>query len=327
MKILITGATGFLGSHLTRRMLDGGHQVRILCRPTSSLARLRGLVVEKFIGDVTDPVTLPAAIDNCDWVIHAAANMNYWRGEEDWQMKVNVVGTRNVARTAREAGVKRFLHVSSVAAIGIPTDSEPATEQFEFNLEGSGLAYHLSKHRAEMEVLDEVSLGLDAVIANPASIQGHQRTIALINSVRRRPIVPCFSGGNCIVDVEDVVEGIAAALTRGKSGERYILGGENLTFRQFGQKAAHALHLRRRFVAIPPIATALGSAILEPWARLRNRPPKLSHMVHYCANRFQYFDSTKAREALGYTPRDVDTILAETLAATECSQLSHATSN
>jgi dihydroflavonol-4-reductase len=327
MKVLITGATGFLGSFLTRRMLAGRHQVRALCRRSSSLQRLRDVPIEACIGDVTDPKSLPAAIEGCDWVIHAAANVRYWRGEEDWQMKVNVEGSRNVARAAREAGVKRLLHVSSVAAIGLPTDRQPANEQFTFNLEKSGLTYHVSKRRAEIAVLEEVAFGLDAVIVNPASIQGRSRTIGLFNSVKRSPVVPCFSGGNCIVDVEDVADGIMSALERGQRGERYILGGENLTFRELGEKAANALQLNRKFVSIPAAATGLAAAVLEPWARMRGTIPKMTHMIHYCANRFQYFDSSKARAALGYRPRDVDTILAETIGTEECSLAHHAARN
>lgn len=316
MTTLITGATGFVGSHLTKRMIAEGHSVRILCRAASSNARLAGLNIEKYVGDVTDYESVRAAISDCEFVIHAAADLSYWSGGEDRQMRVNVDGTRNVARAAREAGVKRLLHVSSVAAIGIPTGPcQPANEQFVFNLENSGLTYHISKRRAEEEVLAEVARGLDAVIVNPASIQGRERTIALMNSVRRSPFVPCFSGGNCIVDVEDVVHGITAALASGERGQRYILGGENLTFRDLSEKAAKALDLRRRFVSIPPIATKLGAALLEPLARVRNRPPKITYMIHYCANRFQYFDSTKARQRFGYAPRDVNAILKECLSS------------
>jgi len=312
MKVLITGATGFLGSHLCQRMVEEGYQVRILCRPTSSFSRLARLPLEKCIGDVTDIKTVENAVRGSNYVIHAAANMNYWRGDEERQMKVNVEGTRNVAATARESGVTRLLHVSSVAAVGLPVDPQcPAGEDFPFNLENSGLTYHISKRRAEECVLAEVARGLDAVIVNPASIQGRNRTAGLLRSVRRRAFVPCFSGGNCIVDVQDVVEGIVAGLRRGEKGQRYILGGENLTFRMLGEKAASALSLKRRFVTIPPIVTGLCATILEPWGRMRNRPPKMTYMMHYCANRFQYFDSGKARKHLGYAPRDVDAILAE----------------
>jgi dihydroflavonol-4-reductase len=314
MRVLITGATGFLGSHLCERMVAQGHKVRILCRPTSSFDRLAKLPFEKVVGDITDPKIVQAAVKDCECVIHAAANLNYWRTEEDWQMKVNIEGTRHVAHASREAGAKRLLHVSSAAAIGVTANpQQPANEDFPFNLERSGLTYHISKRRAEDEVLAEVARGLDAVIVNPASIQGQQRSAALMRSVRRTPIVPCFSGGNCIVDVKDVVEGIVAALRRGEKGQRYILGGENLTFRMLSEKAAKALNLKRRFVTIPRVVTGLSAAILEPWARIRNKPPKMTYMIHYCANRFQYFDSGKARKNLGFVSRDVDTILAEYL--------------
>jgi len=317
MRVLITGATGFLGSHLCPRMVEDGYQVRILCRATSSpssLDSLAKLPLEKCLGDVTDRKAVAAAVRGCDYVIHAAANMDYWRGGEDWQMKVNVEGTRNVAIAAREAGVARLLHVSSVAAVGLTDDPRrPADEDFHFNLENSRLTYHISKRRAEDNVIAEVTRGLDAVIVNPASVQGSKRTEGLLRSVRSRPVVPCFSGGNCIVDVKDVVEGIVAALRRGERGQRYILGGENLTFRMLSEKAARAMNLKRRFVTIPPVVTGLAAAILEPWARMRNRAPKMSYMIHYCANRFQYFDSGRARRILGYVPRDVDTILAEYL--------------
>ncbi len=159
----------------------------------------------------------------------------------------------------------------------------------------------------------EVSRGLNAVILNPASITGPHRIAGLVKSVRRTPIVPCFAGGNCVVHVEDVVDGVRMALERGKIGQRYILGGENLTFRAMGEKAAKALNLRRRFVAIPRVVTGLAAMVLEPWARLRNRPPKIAYMVHYCANRFQYYDFSKARKALNYAPRDFDAILEEAL--------------
>jgi len=314
MRVLITGATGFLGSRLCPRMIEEGYQVRILCRSTSSPSSLAKLRLEKCLGDVTDMKAVSDAVRGTDYVIHAAANMNYWRQNEGRQMKVNVEGTRNVAVAAREAGVTRLLHVSSVAAVGLPVNPQrPADEDFHFNLEDSGLTYHISKRRAEDNVLAEVTRGLDAVIVNPGSIQGSMRTAGLLQSVRSKPVVPCFSGGNCIVDVKDVVEGIVAALQRGEKGQRYILGGENLTFRMLSEKAARAMDLKRRFVTIPPVITSLAATILEPWARMTNRPPKMSYMIHYCANRFQYFDSGRARRTLGYIPRDVDTILAEYL--------------
>jgi dihydroflavonol-4-reductase len=313
MRVLITGGTGFLGSHLCTRMVAVGYTVRILCRPTSSLTRLAGLPLQVVKGDITDAKSVRVAVAGCEYVIHSAANLNYWKGQEDWQMRVNVEGTRLIARAARDEGVKRLLHISSVAAVGITTDPrQAADENFPFNLENSGLTYHISKRRAEESVLAEVDRGLDAVVVNPASIQGLQRTRGLLRSVRRFPVVPCFSGGNCIVHAEDVVQGVLAALERGETGQRYILGGENLSFRALSEKAATAMALHRRFVTIPPTITKVAS-LLESVSRFRSRRPWMTHMIHYCANRFQYFDSTKARDCLGYAPRDVDSILQECL--------------
>src|SRR5260370_22825834 len=173
--------------------------------------------------------------------------------------------TRPGARAPREAGAKRVSHVGYAAASGVTANpQQPANEDFPFNLERSGLTYHISKRRAEDGVRAEVARGLDAVIVNPASIQGQQRSAALMRSVRRTAIGPCFSGGNCIVHVEDVVQGILAALARGENGQRYILGGENLTFRTLGEKAAKAMNIRPRFIFSPSDDTAKGEALVRP---------------------------------------------------------------
>jgi dihydroflavonol-4-reductase len=227
---------------------------------------------------------------------------------------VNVEGAINVVKACKAESVKRLLHVSSVAAVGLPDSPQlPANENFEFNLQNSGLIYHISKRRGEAEVMREVASGLNAIIVNPASVTDANRIEGLFASVRRFPVVPCFSGGNCVVHVTDVVEGIIAALERGRVGHRYILGGENLTFRAMGKKAAKALNLSRMFVLIPPIVTGLAAAVLEPLARRRNSPPKVSHMVHYCANRFMFYDSNKAHLELNYRPRNFDAILMDAL--------------
>lgn len=112
------------------------------------------------------------------------------------------------------------------------------------------------------------------------------------------------------MDVQDVVEGILAAIVHGEIGQRYILGGQNLTFRALAEKAAEALRVRRLIVSVPPFLTRVSAAVWEPWARWKHTRPKITYMIHYCANRFQYFDSTKARKAFGYAPRDVNAILA-----------------
>ena len=318
MRVLITGATGFVGSHLCRRMVAEGHEVRVLCRPSSDTGAIDGLPIERVVGDVTDYASVEKAVSDRQWVVHAAAHIDTWRRLAAEQTRVNVDGTAHVARACREAGVGRLLHVSSVAAIGIPTSAVAADEDFRFDVDPR-LTYHWSKRAAEEVVAAEVAHGLDAVIVNPASIFGphgrRYRGAEMVAKVRRGPVVPCFGGGICVVHVTDVVAGIVAALHRGSTGQRYILGGENVTFRALAERAARAMRLRRRVVTVPPLVTATAAAVQESWGRLVNRRPRITWATHHCAGRYHFYDSTRARSILGYAPRPFDAILAECLAS------------
>lgn len=323
MRVLITGGTGFLGSHLCRRMVKDGHAVRVLCRTTSAAEPLAGLPVERVLGDVTEPSSVIRAVKDQDWVIHAAASLSYWGRDAAWQRQVNVDGTRHVVQACLKHGVQRLLHVSSVAAVGIPDDpTRPANEDFPFNLQDSGLCYHVSKRQAEDAVLAGVAQGLDAVIVNPASIFGphgrRYRGAEMFRKVSPSWLVPYFTGGLCAVNVQDVVEGTVAALERGKSGQRYILGGENLSYRALAERTARALRMRRHFVPVPSLVTGVAAHVLEPWGRWRNVRPRITYVTHYCASRSHYYDSAKARKELAYTPRDFQAILQEYLSLNAC---------
>jgi len=301
-------------------MVSDGHTVRVLTRPDSELTILNGLPVERVIGDITNFESVTFAVLDQDWVIHAAANVV---ADPARYIKVNVEGTRNVASACRREGIKRLVHVSSVAAIGLSNDpSRPAGEGFKFNLDGSGLAYHLAKRQAEEEVMAEVGKGLEAVIVNPGSIKGpygaYYRGAEIASTVRRMRIVPYFLGGICVVHVDDVVDGIVAAQARGVSGERYILGGENLSFKALAQRTAQAMHLERRFAPLPSVVTGIAAAVLQPWSRLRGRQPWITYATHYCASRYQFYDSGKACKRLGYAPRNFAAILDECLRLGKC---------
>jgi dihydroflavonol-4-reductase len=300
-------------------MVEDGHDVRILCRATSNVRSLDGLRIERVVGDVTDLAADERAIADRQWVVHAAANISYWNAERTRQQAVNVDGTRHMASGCRRHGVQRFVHVSSVAAIGIPTDANrPANEGFAFNLEHSRLAYHVSKWQAEQEVAAEVRRGLNATIVNPASVfgphgRGYRGGEIMGKVLRGGFIVPYFTGGICAVHVQDVVEGIMAALERGQTGQRYILGGENLTYRALAERTVERMHLRRHLVPLPAAVTGLAALLLEPIGRLRQQRPEVTFTTHYLARRFQYYDSSKARVTLGYQPRGFDSIRDEYL--------------
>jgi dihydroflavonol-4-reductase len=316
MRVLVTGGTGFLGSHLCARLVGEGYQVTVLRRPASDLGSLSRLGVRSAIGDVTDVDSLNRAMDGQRFVIHAAALVG--SAPAAVHAVVNETGTRNVAVACQRHGVERLVHVSSVAAVGIPEDRrQPADEGFAFNLEGSPLGYHLSKRRAEQAIARAAAEGLDAVIVNPSSIKGpHGRYFRggeIPNAVRRRPVVPCFSGGTNIVHVGDVVDGVLGALRRGRTGERYILGGENLTWRQLARTAADLIGVRRVFVNVPAIMTEAAALSGRAMERLTGHRPRVTDDVHFCASRFLFYHSGKAVKELDFRPRPYAQIVREYL--------------
>jgi dihydroflavonol-4-reductase len=213
-------------------------------------------------GDVTDAESVSLAVAGHQVVIHAAALVG--SAPLEAHRAVNEGGTRNIVTVCQRLGVERLVHISSVAAIGIPDERcRPADEAFAFNLEGSGLGYHISKWRAEQVVIRGVANGLDAVIVNPSSIKGPCGQLfrggELVDGVRRRPVVPCFSGGTNFVHVDDVVDGVLSALSHGRSGERYILGCENLTLAEMARMAADLLGVKRVLVTVPPLVTGVAA--------------------------------------------------------------------
>jgi dihydroflavonol-4-reductase len=279
---------------------------------------LNGVEVERIVGDITELDTVRLAVEGQDVVLHAAANISYWNCDRERQKQVNVAGTRNIARSCRLAGVGRLIHVSSVAAIGIPEDpTKPADESFRFNLHNSGLNYHITKWQAEREVLAETAKGADAVIVNPATIFGRHgqgyRGAGMVEKVRATRIVPYFLGGICAVHVEDVVDGILAAMHRGKRGQRYILGGENISYRTLAERSAKVLGLKCPLVPVPPFVTGMAAAVLTCYGRIRRRRPRITFATHYCASRSHFYNSEKARDALSYSPRGFNCILKECL--------------
>lgn len=308
MDILVTGATGLVGARLCRRLVDDGHRVTAFHRPSSDLAVLHDLGISYVIGDLTDGPSIREAVRNHEAVIHAAADLARSPSREAVDA-VNVKGTLDVIAGCRKAGVRRLVHVSSVATIGVSPDPRVAADEtFQFNLTRSGLRYHLSKKKAEDEVLRAASDGLDAVVVNPSTICGPHGHTFRGNEVFARVLgsrlVPYFVGGRNMVHVDDVADGIVSALARGRTGERYILGGENLTWRRMAEIAADAFGLTDRiFVPLPPLVTGAAALAFEAWSVVTGLPPKINREAHDFARRFLYYDSGKAAAELDYRPR------------------------
>ncbi len=314
MRAAVTGATGFLGSHLCRWLVEEGHAVVALRRRLSDSGELERLGIETVLGEITDPQAVDRLVRGCHAVFHAAALIRYARSLAADHERVNVDGTRIVAAACRRVSSVRLVHVSSVAAIGVPAGERAFDEETAFN--AHELPYHRSKHRAETAVLQEVAAGLDAVIVNPGSIlgpwRGGYRGSELSARVARRLVVPYFVGGISTVHVADVVEGMMAALDAGRRGERYILAGENLSWRAMARIAAEEQGIRRVFVPLLrplPEALACARAVLAT----RGRPGDFGLDSARLSRVHLYYDSTKARDELGYRPRPYREIVRDYL--------------
>lgn len=317
MKILVTGATGLLGHHLCRRLAERGHRVTALKRPASNIDLLNGVELEYAPGDVTDFPSLESAIRGHEVVIHAAAHLAYWSKERKRQDYVNIEGTRNVITASQQAGVRRFVFVSSIAAVGFPERGmPPADESFQFNLEHGKINYAITKKRAEELVLAGCKDGLDSVIVNPATLfgtLGHRyRGSEWVDKLRGKRFAFYYLGGRNMVHVADVVQGMIAAMEKGRTGERYILGGENLTYKQIAQQATTRLGQKTMLAPVLPQITGILSAF-DPLLSAVGRRPPVTREVHFTASRFQFFTSAKAERELGYVYRPFSAIIEDIL--------------
>jgi dihydroflavonol-4-reductase len=236
MQVFVTGGTGFVGANLIRLLLQEGYSVRTLVRSTSNVGNLQGLAVETIAGDLNDP-DLDRAMQGCQALFHVAAHYSLWQKDRDMLARCNVQGTRNVLAAAKRAGVDRTVYTSSVAAIGVPANGKVADEAYQSPPEQLIGAYKQSKYWAEQEAVKAARSGQDVVIVNPSSPIGAwdikpTPTGDIILRFLRRQMPFYLDTGLNFVDVQDVARGHLLALEQGRSGDRYILGHQNLTLKQ-----------------------------------------------------------------------------------------------
>jgi len=303
--ILVTGATGFLGSNLAGALARQGYNVRILRRPTSDLRALVGIDVEHRLGDVRDRESLRSAMQGCDTVFHVAALVSYWGKQRPELYDINIGGTANIVDTCLDLGIEKLVHTSSVAAVGFAGDRIPADEITAFNWEDYDIGYRVSKHRAELEVQRGVKLGLPAVIVNPSVIIGerdiHFNGGQIVRDVYKKRIFYAIDGGMSVVYVGDVVQGHIAAAASGRVGERYILSGENLAHSQIVASTAEVVGGWKPLAKLPLWAAkglAAGSEII---ADISNTKPWLARELIAGITRTCWFSHEKASRELGYT--------------------------
>lgn len=310
MRVLVTGSTGFVGSHLCKALVEQGHTVRAFHRPSSNLRLLEGLEVEHAQGDLTQPETMTAAMEGMDVVFHCAA----WMGSHDQpgrQYTVTVEGTRNVLQAARKTGVQRVVYTSSTAALGVPQAGNsgeerplPVNENHTWNYQPHWYPYGYTKYLAELEAQKAAAQGLDVVIVNPSLIFGagdaYRQSGSIVMQVAQRRISVAVEGGINAVHVEDVVSGHLAAMERGKCGQRYILGGENVTHLQLLQRIAEVTGTPAPTLVLPAWLVRAGAGPVSLFHAFLDLP--VSGDLMRMAGYFFYYDLSKAREALDWQP-------------------------
>lgn len=311
MNILVTGSTGFIGAQLCRALVERGHKVRAFHRATSNLRLIADLEVEHAIGDLTLPDTVQAAMQGTEVVFHAAAQLG---GDEPGRMyTVTVEGTRTVLQAALEAGVRRVVHTSSVAALGVPEEAFerhilPAAflldENHTWNFRPDFWPYGYAKYLAELEAQKAVTAGLDVVIVNPTVVFGpgdiYRQDNSIIMQAAQRKVKFLVEGGLNAVHIMDVVDGHMAALEHGRCGERYILGGENLTHLDLIRMIAGVVEAPAPILVIPGGVVrflARPARLLQPFLNLAVSASDL-HLAGY----HFYFDTRKAHVELGLLP-------------------------
>jgi len=304
--VLVTGATGFVGSVLTRQLVSDGAEVRILRREHSSLSLLGDAAeaVEHAVGDVTYARSLYEAMQGVDRVYHVAAKVSFARRDRKALRRVNADGTANVVNAALKAGVDRLVHTSSIAALGRPLQpDEPIDETTTWQESPHRSAYARSKRRAELEVHRGIAEGLDAVIVNPALVFGvggpGTNTRRIVDAVRHGWAVAAPPGGTNVVDVRDVAAGHRAAMAGGETGRRYLLGGENRSWFSILTELAEAFGVDPPRYTIPGGLLRAGGAVAEAVSALTRTQPVLARATARSATRTYRFDHSRARDELG----------------------------
>lgn len=317
MKALVTGGTGFIGSHIVRTLNAGGHTARVLHRVSSRMDALAGLDFDSCIGDILDEDALRAACEGCDCVFHVAAVADYWQADISKMFAANIEGTRRVLRASREAGVRRVVFTSSAASIGVPKRNQMADENQPFNLNPHEFPYGYSKAMAESVVGSAVrNYGQDVVIVNPVIVMGpgdlNMISGRFITEISRlRWLVPVPPGGVGVVDVRDVARWHIAAAERGRQGERYILGAANYSYREWFGMVADTVGVTRPFLPAPGFALPLVAWLVHQLRALGLTLPIDADQTRLGARKL-YYDYHKVFTELGAPQIDMRQSLHDT---------------
>ena len=312
MLTFVTGATGFLGSHVARVLADCGAKLRLLARPTSDLRNLEGVPADVVKGDLRDPQSFACALSGCDTLFHVAADYRIWVRDPDEMFRSNVEGTRSLLDFARKAGIRRTVYTSSVATMGFTSTGVPANENSPVALDHMIGPYKRSKFLAEQVAIEAARAGMHVVVVNPTTPVGERDlkptpTGRIIVDFLKKKFPAYVDTGLNLVDATECARGHVAALEKGRTGERYILGGENLTLKQILDRLAAYTGLPSPTLRVPQFV-ALGAAVVdELWTgRIRGKEPRATVDAVRMGRKKMFVTSTKAETELGWKVVPVD---------------------
>ena len=315
MLAFVTGATGFVGSHVARALAAQGADLRLLVRSGSDLRNIQELQAERVMGDLRDAASLKKAVAGCDVVFHVAADYRLWVRDPDEMYRSNVEGTKAILEAARESKVRRMVYTSSVATMGFQSNGHLANEESPVSLANMIGPYKRSKYMAEELAIRAGKSGMDVVVVNPTTPVGERDikptpTGRIVVDFLKKKFPAYVDTGLNLVDVAECAQGHIAALEKGRSGERYILGGENLTLKQILDRLADITGLPSPKIKVPyVVALATGVVDQVVTGYIRNREPRATIDAVRMGRKKMFVSSGKAEHDLGWKTVPVDAAL------------------
>jgi dihydroflavonol-4-reductase len=312
MLAFVTGATGFLGSHVARVLAEQGARLRLLVRSTSDLRNVADLNAERVVGDLRDPASIEKALAGCDALFHVAADYRLWVRDPEQMYRSNVEGTRGLIEAARKQGVRRIVYTSSVATMGFGSNGSLADETSPVSLADMIGPYKRSKFMAEQVAFEAARKGVDIVVVNPTTPIGERDlkptpTGRIVVDFLKRKFPAYVDTGLNLVDATACARGHVQAFEKGRSGERYILGGENLTLKQILDRLAAITGLPSPTVKLPYVfALAAGVVDETVTGRILGREPRATIDAVRMGRKKMFITSAKAEGELGWQLVPVD---------------------
>jgi dihydroflavonol-4-reductase len=315
MLAFVTGATGFVGSHVARILAEQGADLRLLIRSGSDLRNIQTLNADRVVGDLRDPLSIEKAMAGCDVVFHVAADYRLWVRDPQQMYLANVDGTRALLEAARKNKVRRVVYTSSVATMGFTSNGRPAAEDFPVSLDNMIGHYKRSKFMAEEVALQAGRGGMDVVVVNPTTPVGEQDikptpTGRIVVDFLKKKFPAYVDTGLNLVDVTECARGHVAAFEKGRTGERYILGGQNLTLKQILDKLAAITGLPSPKIKLP-YAVALAAGVVDEvvTGRILGREPRATIDAVRMGRKKMFVSCAKAERELGWKTVPVDDAL------------------